>query len=101
MQSLEMTSGDLETTSQFGTWKRLPGNECGRVTIGYSNFWRLRQMLEAEEGWWRDQQYDRKCSFYFNCYFFRTTPTNQDFRQKAVYFPMWQLSYRYLLCIAL
>ena len=31
-------------------------------------------------------QYDGKCSFYFNCYFFRTTPTNQDLRHKAVYF---------------
>ena len=35
----------------------------------------------------RDPQYDGKCSFYFNCYFFGTTPTNQDLRQKAVYFP--------------
>ena len=26
-------------------------------------------------------------AFYFNCYFFCTTPTNRDLRQKAVYFP--------------
>ena len=30
---------------------------------------------------------DGKCSFYFNCYFFRTTPTNRDLREKSVYFP--------------
>ena len=42
MRSLEITSGDLETTSQFGTWKRLSGNKCGRVARGYGNCWRLR-----------------------------------------------------------
>ena len=31
--------------------------------------------------------YDGKCSLYFNCYFFRTTTTNWDLREKAVYFP--------------
>ena len=41
MQSLQTTSGDLETTSQFGTWKQLPGTECGRVVRGYSNCWKL------------------------------------------------------------
>ena len=29
----------------------------------------------------------RKMLFLFNCYFFRTTPTNRDLREKAVYFP--------------
>ena len=37
--------------------------------------------------WW-GQQYGGKCSFYFNCYFFHTTPTNRDLREKAVYFPL-------------
>ena len=37
---------------------------------------------------WRGPQYDGKCCFYFN-YFFHTTPTNQDLREKAVYFPSW------------
>ena len=32
-------------------------------------------------------QYEGKCSFYLNCYFFCTSPTNQDLREKAVYFP--------------
>ena len=40
----------------------------------------------AVTGCWRGLQYDGKCSFYFN-YFFRTTPTNRDLREKAVYFP--------------
>ena len=39
------------------------------------------------EDCWRGPQYDGKCSFYFKCYFFRTTPTNRDLREKAVYFP--------------
>ena len=39
-------------------------------------------------GWsWRGPQYDGKCSFYLNCYFFHTSPTNRDLREKAVYFP--------------
>ena len=36
---------------------------------------------------WRGPQYDGKCYFYFKCYFFRTTPTNRDLREKSVYFP--------------
>ena len=44
-------------------------------------------MDAAATGCWRGPQYDGKCSFYFNCYFFRTTPTNRDLREKAVYFP--------------
>ena len=41
MQSLEMTSGDSEMTSQFGTWKQLPGNEWGESCQ------RLQQLLEV------------------------------------------------------
>ena len=44
MRSPEMTSSDLEITYQFGTWKRLLGNECGRVSRGYSNCWKLRRV---------------------------------------------------------
>ena len=47
MRLLEMTSGDLERTSEFGTWKQLLGNECRRVARGYSNCWRLLRLLEA------------------------------------------------------
>ena len=56
---------------------------------------RLQQLLEvaATAGSCRASparpQYDEKCSFYFNCSFFLTTPTNRDLRQKAVYFLMW------------
>ena len=69
MQSLKMTSGDSEMTSQFHTWKLLTGNECRRVARGYSNGWRLRRLLEAVAGCLWGPQYDRKCSFYFKCYF--------------------------------
>ena len=31
MQSLEMTSGDLETTSQFGTWNYLWETNTGEL----------------------------------------------------------------------
>ena len=41
MQLLETSSGDLEMTSQFGNWKRLPRNECRRVCQ------RLWQLLEV------------------------------------------------------
>ena len=47
----------------------------------------LRRRLEAAADCWRGPQYDWKCSLYFKCYFFRTTPTNRDLREKAVYFP--------------
>ena len=53
--------------------------------------------LEAAMDCWRGLQYDGKCYFYFNCYFFRTTLTNRDLREKAVYFPprpLWNLSSR-------
>ena len=44
-----MTSGDSETTSQFGTWKQLLGYECGRVARGYGNCWKLRQVCNMME----------------------------------------------------
>ena len=47
----------------------------------------LLQVCCGTVGRWRGPQYDGKCSFYFNCYFFRKTPTNRDLREKAVYFP--------------
>ena len=47
----------------------------------------LWRWLEAAMGCRRGLQYDGKCSFYLNCYFFRTSPTNRDLREKAVYFP--------------
>ena len=53
---------------------------------GCSDCWKLRQLLEAVTGCRQSPQYDGKCPFYFD-YFFRTTPTNRDLRQKDVYFP--------------
>ena len=112
MQSLEMTSGNSSTTLQFGTWKLLLGNKCGRVARGYSNCWRLWQLLEAAaiagscgNCWKLRQLLDAKATagscrgraviwlkmtFLFEFFFvFCTTPTNWDLRQKAVYFPIW------------
>ena len=95
MRSLEMTSGDLETTSEFGTWKRMRESlqrlqqllEVAATVGSYGDCWKLRRLLEAEMGYLQGPQYDGKCSFDFNCSFLRTTPTNRDLRQKAVYFP--------------
>ena len=56
---------------------------------GCSSCWKLWRLLEAATGCRRGPQYDGKCSFYFNCHFFRTPPTNRDLRQKAVYFKGW------------
>ena len=38
------------------------GNECRRVASGYSNCWRLWQLLEAAVGCRQCPQYDGKCS---------------------------------------
>ena len=60
---------------------------CIKLEVFCGNCWMLRRRLEAATGCWRGPQYDGKCSFYLNCYFFRTSPTNRDLREKAVYFP--------------
>ena len=52
--------------------------------VCYSDCWKLRRLLEAATGCRRGPQFDRKCFFYFNYYFFHTTPTNRDLRQQAV-----------------
>ena len=57
--------------------------------VCYGDCWKLRRLLEAATDCQQGPQYDGKCSFYFNCYFFPYTPTNRDLRQKAVYFPAW------------
>ena len=98
----------LETTPV--TWKQLPSLELGKdfremnagglpevtATAGgcsdCKKLWQLLEaarLLEAATGCWRGPQCDGKCSFYFKCHFFHTTPTNRDFGQKAVYFPAW------------
>ena len=59
---------------------------CIKLEVCYGDCWKLWRLLEAATGCRRGPQYDEKCSFYFNCYFFCTPPTNQDLRQKAVYF---------------
>ena len=56
MWSLEMTSSDFKTTSQFGTWKGFRETNAGELpevtaTVGgYGNCWKLRQLLEAAMG---------------------------------------------------
>ena len=52
MRSLETTSGDLEKTSQFGTWKRMRESfqrlqqllEVAATVGSYSNCWKLRRV---------------------------------------------------------
>ena len=52
MWSQEMTSGDLEITSQFGTWKRMRESfqrlqqllEVASTVGSYSNCWKLRRV---------------------------------------------------------
>ena len=46
----------------------------------------MRRLLDAATGCRQGPQFDEKCSFYFNCYFFCTTPTNRDLRQKLFIF---------------
>ena len=60
---------------------------CIKSEVFCSNCWMLRRRLEAATGCRQGPQYDGKCSFYLNCYFFCTSPTNRDLREKAVYFP--------------
>ena len=79
------------TINKARAWK-MPSCICSSQLCIKSEFccgicWKLQRLLEAATGCQRGPQYDRKCSFYFNCYFFCTTPTNRDLRQKAVYFP--------------
>ena len=72
MQSLETTSCDLETTSQFGTWKRMWESfqrlqqlqEVAATVGSCGDCWKLRRLLEAETSCWRGPQYDGKCSLY-------------------------------------
>ena len=60
--------------------------------------WTLQRWLEAAADCWRGPQYGGKCSFYFKCYFFRTTPANRDLREKAVYFPpRWRITTKILV----
>ena len=60
---------------------------CIKSKVFCGNCWTLRRRLEAATGCRRGPQYDGKFSFYLNCYFFRTSSTNRDLREKAVYFP--------------
>ena len=75
------------TVGSYGNCWKLEQLLEAAATVGSSgNCWKLWQLLEAATGCQRGLQYDGKCSFYFN-YFFCTTPTNRDLRQKAIYFP--------------
>ena len=55
MWSLEMTSDDLEITSQFGTWKELPANQCNAgelpevtaTAVSCENCWKLQMARTA------------------------------------------------------
>ena len=97
MQSLETTSGDFETTSEFGTLKRLLGNKCERVSRGYSNCWRFQQLLEAAAtvgscgNCWKlrrvageDRNMTENALSILIVIFFIHLKTNRDLRQKAV-----------------
>ena len=69
MQSLEMTSGDLETTSLFGTWKReLP--EVTATAGGCGNCWKLRRVPGEARNMMENALY------ILIVIFFRRTPTN-------------------------
>ena len=78
---------------------------CIKSEVFCRNCWTLRRRLEAATCCRRGPQYDGKCSFYFNCYFFPTSPTNRDLREKAVYFPprvslfLWKNHTRYFSVI--
>ena len=65
---------------------------CIKSEVFCGNCWMLRRRLEAVTSCRRGPQSDGKCSFYLNCYFFHTSPTNQDLSEKAVYFPPWTCS---------
>ena len=60
---------------------------CFKSEVLCGNCWMLRRRLEAATGCQWGPQYDGKCSFYLICYFFRTSLTNRDLREKADYFP--------------
>ena len=46
MQSLEMTSGDLETTSEFSLGNDFQETIDVWVARGYSNCWKLRRVAD-------------------------------------------------------
>ena len=80
-----------DTVNNGVAWK-MPSSICScqwciKSKVFCGNCWMLRQRLEAAMGCRWGPQYDGKCSFYSNCYFFRTSPINRDLREKAVYFP--------------
>ena len=60
---------------------------CIKSEVFCGNCLMLWRQLEGATGCRQGPQYDGKCSFYLNCYFFRTSPTNRYLREKAVYFP--------------
>ena len=80
-----------DTVNNGVAWKT-PSCICScqwriKSEVFWVNFWTLRRWLEAATGCRQGPQYDGKCSFYLHCYFFRTSQTNRDLREKAVYFP--------------
>ena len=56
---------------------------CIKSEVCYGNCWKQRRVLEAMTGCWRGPHYDGKCSFYFNYYFFCTTPTSNKPRSQT------------------
>ena len=63
-----------DTVNKGRAWKT-PPCICSyqlfiKSEVCYSNCWKLQRLLEAVMSCRRGSQYDWKCSFYFNCYFF-------------------------------
>ena len=95
-----MTSGDLKQLPSLAL-----GNECGRVSRGYSNCWRLQRLLEATvtigscgDCWKLRRVAGEARNMMENVLFiliviFPYNSINRDLRQKAVYFPAsWAVS---------
>ena len=67
------------------------GNKFRSVARGYTNCWRLWQLLEAVVGCRRCLQYDGKCSFYLNYYFSVQLQQTETSDRKLSIFPIWWL----------
>ena len=89
IQSSESTRAGLERRHlAFAVANCVLNQRFAAATVGScGDSWKLQRQMEAATGCRQGPQYEGKCSFYFNYYFFCTTPTNRDLRQKAVCFP--------------
>ena len=89
----ETTALGAETSAIARSYRRWVSGDIGDCGVGITPQMSNRvtnhgdMSTYSKPDCWRGPQDDGKCSFYFKCYFFRTTPTNRDLREKAVYFP--------------